>query len=393
MTITSLDNSRPLRLAAVMEAATVTGPAKNLLEFCRLTSASRPEASLPRIEALLFTYVRRGDPPNRFADAVRAAGLRLVVLEEQARFDRAVIGQLQTHLESFAPDVIQSHNPKSHFLFRYGGLDRRWPWVAFHHGYTTPDLKMRLYNQINRWSLRTPRRVITVCQPFVDLLARQGVPRERIRVLHNSVRPPAAIPSSELAALCQQLGLAPPGEGPPLILSVGRFSQEKGQAGLLRAMAHLQHSTARLLLVGDGPDRAALEALAASLALDSSRIIWAGHHPSAQPFYALASVLALPSLSEGSPNVILEAMAAGLPIAATAVGGVPELVRHEQEALLVPARQPAAMAQALDRLLAEPALARRLGDQARIRSAEYTPEQYACSLGALYQEVISAGRQ
>lgn len=359
-----------MRLAAVMEAATVTGPAKNLLEFCRLASASGD------LEPLLFTYVREGDlVPNRFLTAAEESGLRIIALRERSRFDRGVIDQLRTHLDNFRPDILQTHNPKSHFYVRYSGLDRRWPWVAFHHGYTTPDFKMRLYNQVNRWSLRAPRRVITVCRPFVDLLASHGTPRDRIRVLHNSVRPPQ--PSSTPPAL---------ETGVPQILAVGRLSQEKGQADLIRALVRIP-APARLLLLGDGPDRESLEALAQSLHV-ADRIDWAGHQPSAQPFYETADLLALPSLSEGSPNVILEAMAAGLPIAATSVGGVPELLTHGEHALLVPPRDPAAMAQAILTLLGDPDLARRLGDRARERSAHYTPERYAESLLAIYREAI-----
>ena len=110
-----------------------------------------------------------------------------------------------------------------------------------------------------------------------------------------------------------------------------------------------------------------------------------------RPFYALADVLALPSHSEGSPNVLLEAMASGLPVAATAVGGVPEIVSDGESALLVAPSDPNAMASALARLLKDEEFARRLASNARsLVAAHYTPDAYARSLTGLYREVWRA---
>ena len=78
---------------------------------------------------------------------------------------------------------------KSHFLVRKSGLNRLAPWVAFHHGYTWPDLRARLYNQLDRWSLRAASRVVTVSQPFRRELIRHGVPAARIEIVHNAIDP------------------------------------------------------------------------------------------------------------------------------------------------------------------------------------------------------------
>ena len=99
----------------------------------------------------------------------------------------ALSASLRRIVEQRAPNIVQTHNVKSHFLMRQSGLWRRQPWVAFHHGYTTTDLKMRVYNQLDRWSLRAAHCIITVSHAFARELARAGVPPERICVLHNSV--------------------------------------------------------------------------------------------------------------------------------------------------------------------------------------------------------------
>jgi len=390
--------TRTIKLLSVMEATTVTGPAKNLLGFAgRARSREFTEPlGLPRVETTVVTFVRgagASGAPNAFVSAARAAGVEVEIIPERFRFDPRVLKGLRSAVERCAPDVVQTHSVKSHLLLRLSGLGRRYPWVAFHHGYTTPDAKMRLYNRLDRWSLPSAARVVTVCGPFAERLARGGVRRERISVLHNSVAP-AAAPGAEVArALGAELGL---GEGECVILSVGRLSQEKGHADLVAALGHLRRLAPglnfRLVLVGDGPERTRLEGEAGARGL-SDRVVFAGHHADVRPFYALADVLVLPSYSEGSPNVLLEAMAAGLPVVATAVGGVPEIVAHEESALLVAPRDEHAMAAAVARLLSDAPLARGLAAKAsELAAARFSPEAYARSVIEIYTGLGGSGR-
>jgi glycosyltransferase involved in cell wall biosynthesis len=113
-----------------------------------------------------------------------------------------------------------------------------------------------------------------------------------------------------------------------VIVSIGRLSREKGHDDLVHAIAGVREMDPglkfKVLLVGDGPEREHLEATVADLRL-SNEILFVGHVSDVAPFYSIADVMALPSHSEGSPNVLLEAMAAGIPSVATEVGGVPEI--------------------------------------------------------------------
>jgi glycosyltransferase involved in cell wall biosynthesis len=176
-----------------------------------------------------------------------------------------------------------------------------------------------------------------------------------------------------------------------VILSVGRLSTEKGHADLFAAVRLLLRDrpqrTIRLILVGDGIERPTLERAAAAPDLASS-VIFAGHCSNVWPYYSLADVLALPSHSEGSPNVLLEAMAAGVPIVASKVGGVPETVEDGSSALLVPASEPAALASALARVLEDPALAARLASSASERLVRrFSPEARYRALLEVYRAV------
>ena len=382
-----------LRVLALMEAATVTGPAKNLIEFCRRARSLGAAAGDPPAAEITFVTFQRGhadegEAPNPFVAAARAAGVGVEVIPERFRFDARVVGDLRRVVEKRRPDIIQSHMVKSHFLVRLSGLRRRLPWVAFHHGYTTTDLKMELYNRLDRWSLPAADRVVTVCGAFAGQLTRIGVSPEKIFVRHNSINlngtpPPSA---GDARALRERLGIA---EGERVVLAVGRLSREKAHVDLVNALGRLRAGGAdfRLVVVGEGPERPAVESAACEQGI-SDRVVFAGHVSDVRPFYALADVLALPSHSEGSPNVLLEAMAAGLPVVATAVGGVPEIVAHEESALLVGPRDPEALAAAVGRMLRDEPLARRLSERAAALIAEsYTPDAYARSVAGLYREV------
>ena len=132
-----------MKILSIIEATTVTGPAKNLLNFCRLLRS--PEFCrdrVPQIEVSIVTFDRvagNGDAPaNAFVAAGRDSGITVDIITERFRFDRAVIKQFRDVVARRAPDVIQTHMIKSHFLVKLSG-SKEYPWLAYHHGYTSTD--------------------------------------------------------------------------------------------------------------------------------------------------------------------------------------------------------------------------------------------------------------
>ena len=393
-----------IKLLSVIEATTVTGPAKNLLNFFRLLRSSEFQDQLPRLEFSIVTFHRESSsaeldenltsdpapPPNAFVAAARAQGVEVDVISERFRFDPRAIRQLRRIVARRAPDIVQTHMIKSHFLTKLSGIGRKYPWVAYHHGYTTTDLKMRGYNQLNRWSLPSAARVITVCGPFAEDLSQAGVPRDRIIVCHNSVAAPPVVSEDSKRALKERLHIV---NGEQVVLAVGRLSREKGHRDLVDAISKLGELNSalrfKLIIVGEGPERDSLERAVREKGLNAS-VIFTGHVEDISPYYAIADALALPSHSEGSPNVLLEAMAAGLPVVATAVGGVPEIAINEQNALLVAPGDPDSLARALNRVLSDTVLARKLGKAAALHVAEkFSPAAYVRSLLRVYQSLAS----
>jgi glycosyltransferase involved in cell wall biosynthesis len=381
----------PRRILSIVEAATVTGPVKPLLMFSRL--ARRGVAGRAALDHSLLTTVRPGlDKPanNGLLRAAAETGLEVETVPESFPLDPRVLGGMARIIRARAPDIVETHDFKSHFLLslllRSGSVGRP-RWLAFHHGYTRMSARVRVYQQLDRLSLRAASGVVTLCEPFVEQLTGRGVRRDRVSVISNAVEPRERPAQSELDALRARLGIA---HDEWVIASVGRLSAEKGHDELIAAFRALladgPRARMRLLLVGDGGERELLRARAADL---GDRVLFAGHQADAWPWFCIADLFALPSHTEGSPLVLFEAMQAGLPIVATRVGSVPEVVNDGVDARLIAPRDVAALTAALAQLRADPAAARRLGQAARRRIDDFSPDAYASRLMSIYDKVLA----
>ena len=172
------------------------------------------------------------------------------------------------------------------------------------------------------------------------------------------------------------------------MICVGRLSPEKGQSGLLRAFAKLRarHPDLKLRLIGDGPDRAALEALARELEL-SDAVAFAGRLPEEETLAEIsrADLLVLPSFMEGLPIVLMEAMAVGVPVIASRVAGIPELVEDDQTGLLFTPSNWDELAARIDVVLGDEALRTRLSEKAKAKVAsDFDTRKSAKQLARLF---------
>ena len=198
-----------------------------------------------------------------------------------------------------------------------------------------------------RAAARRAAAVITVCRALAEALPRIGFDPARAHVLRNGVdlemfRPVAA------AHLRARLGLAE-----PLIASVGNLTRNKGHDLVIRALARLPEAS--LVVIGGGPEEERLVRLTRELGLERRvRLLGAVRHEELREYYSAASVLVLASAREGWANVLLEAMACGTPVAATRVGGLPEVVTSDEAGRLIPDRTPEAIAATIAALLADP---------------------------------------
>lgn len=298
-------------------------------------------------------------------------------------------------------DIVHTHSSKAGFLGRTAARAAGVPAVV-HTSHVFPFLMevpaplKWIYAALERRAAACTDRLLCVCEHErqAALRARIGPPAG-LTVIPNGIDPDevrTAAARADLEALRRELAFP---AGAPLIVAVGRLTAQKDMAGLVRAAPAIldRHPRAGFALIGDGEQRPALERLIRSLGL-RDRFRLPGQRDDAPAWLALADVVTIPSRWEGLPYSLLEAMALGKPVAATAVGGIPEVVIPGETGILVPSRMPDRLAAAVLDLLADPALRSRMGREGRQRVASgFTRQAMIARLEGVYRDLHErAGR-
>ena len=209
----------------------------------------------------------------------------------------------------------------------HAGHESKIPIVTTVHGFTGGGWKNRAYEAMQRFAFRRFDAVVAVSQPQADQLRDGGVSNHRLHVIPNALAPHGA--PLDRAAARQALELPPEG----LFAGwVGRVSREKGVDLFIDALSSIGDRVIRGVIVGDGPERASEQARAEALA--PARFLWLGAVPDAARYFAAFDLFVLSSRTEGLPMVLLEAMAAGVPLVTTNVGGIPSLLSAAEGSLV-----------------------------------------------------------
>jgi glycosyltransferase involved in cell wall biosynthesis len=323
--------------------------------------ASLLPALAPRSEVVIAAH---GEGP--LVDAAGATGMRFVPLRHVRRplhpfRDLLGLLELVALIRRERPDIVHVNSSKAGVLGRMAAVLARVPIVVFTvHGWAFKaysGIASTLYRAADRLMARAT--TITICVTEADRaagVAARTCDPDRTVVIANAVDVDAVPPARH--------------DGdPPRIVTVGRLAWPKDPRTLVRALARLPDRSFSAVIVGDGPDRSGMETEIRELGLEST-VELCGARRDVPELLARSDVFALASRSEGGPISILEAMAAGLPVVASDVGGVRELVVEGATGMLVPAGDPDALAAALERLLGDPELRRRLGAAGRERARE-----------------------
>jgi glycosyltransferase involved in cell wall biosynthesis len=316
------------------------------------------------VDGFDVTVAAHGTGPVR--DAADAAGVRFVPLRHVRRAvsplrDAAGLLELVRLLRRERPDILHASSSKAGVLGRLAAVIAGVPIRIFTvHGWAFSahsGTAARLYLWADR--LVKPLTTVTVC--VAENERRAGLAAGTCSEAQTIVIP---------NAIDVQAAARTRGEREiPCVVAVGRLKAPKDFLTLIRAAAALPPRSYELVVVGDGPERALLQGEIERLGLED-RVRLEGERADVPELLARADVFVLSSASEGMPISVLEAMAAGLPVVASAVGGVPELVLDGETGRLVPPGDPPALAGALRPLLADAQLRRRLGDAGRVRVHE-----------------------
>lgn len=333
----------PRRVAHVTLGLDVGGQERLLVEMARHTDFTR-------FEWTVIVLGARGV----LADAIEAAGVRVLTLDSPPGFRPGLWRRLARLFRQEHFDVVHTHDDRP-LLYAmpaawWAGVPRRIH--THHHGRLAHVGRRQQF--LLRLASRFAEHFVCVSHDSARYMIEQGVSTKRVRTLWNGI---------DLTRFAYQ----GPCDGGPIV-TVARLSPEKDIANLLRAAQHVlaNRPQARFEIAGDGPCRAELARLAQELNL-AGRVVFHGEVRDIPALLARASLFVLPSQSEGISLTLLEAMARGLPVVTTQVGGNPEVVDAGVTGLLVPAGNPAALADAIGTILADPARGRQFGMEGRRR--------------------------
>lgn len=341
-----------------------------------------------QVLGLIRHLARRGhenllaaSPGGAISRMVPPADARLIALSIRNDVDLFAALRLRWIVARESPHVIHYHTSRAHALS---------PWLRRHAPRAIVTRRMDYPIRPSRWSSllynRSVAAVVAISEDVRRKLVAGGVRAQRIRVIRSAVEPPAGLPGGAgREAARRRFGAT----DEAVIAVVAALERRKGQDVLLRALAELAPGGKRFLCLfcGGGSEREALERLAAELDLAAS-VRFLGEQRQVADVLAAADLFVLPSRHEGLGVAILEAMAMGLPVVATSVGGIPEAVVNGRTGLLIPPENPSALASAIGDLLGQPDRARELGARGRDRILEqFTMERMAAEYQSLYEEI------
>jgi glycosyltransferase involved in cell wall biosynthesis len=333
---------RRIRIAHLGVSLTMGGAEKLLAEFAR-------HADRERFDLRFISLGRKGP----VAEEIETSGWPVTALNQPEGLRKWLIFQLAWLLRRQPVDVLHTHNTKALF---YGAPAARMAQVPVlvHTRHGQRFGASQLHTSVFRMLTRLADRVVCVSRDSAGLSESEGIGRSRLCTIWNGID-------------VRRFTYSGPLPGGPAIM-VGRLSQEKDVATLIRAaaLARKAFPEFRLQIAGEGKCAADLQRLSSELELNGS-IDFLGEVYNVPELLAKSSLLVLPSLTEGISLTLLEAMARGLPVVATQVGGNPEVVLDGETGYLVPARQPERLAACMIALLRNPARAAEMGRKARER--------------------------
>ncbi len=370
-----------VRVAFVMHAMQVAGAEVLVSEIIRRGS----ERVAPVVLCL--------DEIGALGEQLQGQGVPVEVLGREPGIDLGLARRLGRSLQGHRSQVVHAHQYTPFFYAATSRLvTKQTSGLVFtEHGRHFPDVVSRQRRFLNQVLLARLATEINACSEFSGraLSVVDGFPAKRVQVIENGIELNRYGAPADSAALRRRLGWPVDSQ---IVTCVARFHPVKDHATLIQAFHMLRRSmpAARLMLVGEGPQRGQIEDLIRSLDLEGS-VSLLGVRGDVPALLAASDVFSMTSLSEAASLTVLEAMASELPVVVTEVGGNPEMVRQEIDGLLVPRQDPEATARAIGRLLSSPVEARKMGRSARQRVEErYDLERTVERHLAVYDRLVGA---
>ena len=355
------------------------GPGKGLLQFIR-------NAEKDSFEYVLVNFIQKGQKTFEFMEVAKSQNINFRLLKQKLWLDPTLFIQAIRVYREYECNIIQSHGYKGHLIAYVLSRVFLASWVGMVHGWTNENIKVRAYNLLEKWLLHFPDKVITVSPVLQDMVSRlrKGKSTELILNAIDSLE----IPFDEtLPDLRKYYNI----NSEDVVVGVfGRFSPEKGHKIYIRALEQViqLHPKIKTFFVGEGSEMQSLRNLAKECGVEKN-IVFCGHQMHVGNYYRAVDLVVLPSLSEGLPNVVLEAMAMEKAVLSTNVGGVSEIISHDNTGWLVEPDDPVSLANMMINVLDKKNIIEKIARNGKESLyPKFSPEIRASKIINVYNDIL-----
>lgn len=338
-------------------------------------------------QTLICAINNMHNPHLEIVEQARLLLLETRIVDSNGPVDLRTVAQLVRMVRREGIDLIHSHNYKSDIMAFFVKCITGSAWVATNHTWHSSDEKMRFYEMLDSFVLRFADMITVVSEDTRMITAKRLSVNNKVMVIANGIPvKDFAVEDISIEAVRQELGLRP---GDFVIGIVGRLAPEKGHEIFIKAAKNVlgSRNDVQFLVVGDGPLMSGLHEIVKIEGL-TGHFIFTGIWKNMPQIYAVMDIFVNSSYVEGLPMVLLEAMATSRPVIATAVGGVPCVVEHQKNGLLIGAGDPGALAEAILSLMKSESERQRLGREALVTvRARFSDERMAGQYHQVYSEI------
>ena len=309
----------------------------------------------------------------------------------QGRWDKNALNILCEFIQDNAIELLHCHEEKSRFYGLLAARRCKIPVVATHHNWIRGNWISNTFQYLDAFLLTRCKHIAAVSNDVSQMMGTFKIPKKKISIVPNGIDLTpfhnAQSKQHDSTALKKQLNLP---VGVPIVGIFGRLTAAKGHHYLLRAAKQLrtQWPQVHYLIVGDGELRAELQQLTFDLGL-AEQVTFTGFRDNVIDFYPLLDILVLASITEGTPMVLLEAMAMNIPIISTKVGGIKDILTDSHDSILLEAKDVTNLTQALYTLLDNPNEAARLAANAAQTIEHYSSKHMAAKYEKIYYAIIN----
>ena len=313
----------------IIATGIIGGPGKGLFQFLKNAPESGFNYTLCNFIA---TWIKHGK--YEFYERAKADGIKVHLIKQHFPIDPMLVLRAIRVKKQFSNNIIQTHGYKPNVIGFFLKKLLNTPWIGFAHGYTDDNRKVKVYNWIDSLVLRYADKVVAVSVSMKKLLVKKGIKSSKIIIIRNAIDKSELIPGKSVRDIRTALRI----ESKQLVIGVvGRLGPEKGQIVLLKAFRNFLQKLphAKALIIGEGQERKSLVSFCKENNI-ADNVIFTGYINNVADYYQIMDLLVIPSFSEGLPNVLLEAMACGIPVIASSVGGIPEVINDKNGVLIPP---------------------------------------------------------